>query len=153
LEISMNRSTLTLAVLAAAALFGQPAFAAEKSCAAVTFRGLPPGAAEGQMSEAGLYNARFGRITIDGKNTGGEAGDFAIAVKGKTLEPAAQLPKGVEPCLKAKGMPVPASASVQACHGEQLKLAIVPEGQKRVLVLYAGRPGTWNYCRTSVYGG
>jgi hypothetical protein len=143
---------LGLAVLGAV-LAAQPAAAADKSCSAVTFRGLPPGASDGKQTEAGLYKAHFGTITIDGAMKSGQATDYAIAVKGKTLDPVTSFPAPVESCLKEKKLTVPAAATAAACTGEKLKLVIVTDGAKRDLVLYAGAPGSWSYCRTSVYGG
>lgn len=148
----MTRLVPAAAALAAC-LWGLPALAAGDSCSAVVMHGIPPGAAEGSQAEAGLYNAHFGRITVDGTVKNGKPIDYTITVKDQTLPAAAALPAGIEDCLKAKGVPVPTAAAPQDCPGEKLKLVIVPQGAKRMLVLYAGLGKSWSYCRTSLWGG
>ena len=149
----MRRIVLAMVVLAALAGWSQQSRAAGNSCSAVILHGLPPGSPEGSQTEAGLYNAHFGRVTVEGRMKNGQPGDYTISVKDKQLDAAASLPAGIDPCLTEKGVPVPTDATPQPCQGEKLKLVIVPQGAKRVLVLYAGIGHTWNYCRTSLWGG
>jgi hypothetical protein len=131
-----------------ATLFVGSVAAAEKTppaCAAVTFRPVPSGLADGEQN-AGRYKSRFGRIDVVATVKSGEAQSYFVEVNGKPpAAVAGALPPSVEACAKAKRMGA-IGTPPDHCIGDKLAVLIDHSGDKRYVLLYAHRSGEWRFC-------
>lgn len=141
---------LGLAVVAALATAGASSlWAAAKqppSCAAITFRAVPSGLADGTQ-DAGLYKSRFGRIELKATVKTGAAQDYFVEVDGK--QPAVLSgapPASLASCAESKKLPAPAKAA-DSCTGDQFRVVVDHAGKERVLALYGRQGRTWHFCR------
>lgn len=146
--MTISKIIAVVAVVGFAALLpSPPALAQAKeppACAAITFRPVPPGVADGE-SEAGMYKSRFGRINVKATVKGGMAQNYYVLVNDKKLADAGTLPASVASCAAQKKLPAPGKA-VDACTGERFRVMIDRAGGKRYLALYALQGRTWQFC-------
>lgn len=125
--------------------------AAEKqppACAAIAFRPVPSGQADGDV-DAGLYKSRFGRIEVKATVKSGETQNYFVEVNGKKLVPASTLPKSVEACAKAKRLSTPTKAE-QACTGDRLTVLVDHSAANRYMLLYAHTGEGWRFCSAGI---
>ena len=118
------------------------------SCAAITFRPVPPGVGDGE-AEAGMYKSRFGRINVKATVKGGQAQNYYVTVNDKKPSAATQLPPSVASCAQAKKLPAPSNPS-EVCNGDSFKVLIDRAGDKRHVLLYARDGRTWRVCSAGV---
>lgn len=115
------------------------------ACAALTFRPVPSGLADGEQN-AGLYKSRFGRIEVMATVKNGEAQNYFVEVNGKppgAIEGA--LPKSIDTCAKAKRLG-PVGKPPESCVGDRLAVLIEHGDAQRYVLLYAHRSGEWHFC-------
>ena len=149
-----HRSLLVAAAMAAAALGTFPiasAWAQAKqppSCAAITFRPIPPGMSDGQQ-DAGLYRSRFGLIEVKGMVKGGLATSYFVMFNNKKLDDASNPPASVASCASAKHLPAPGKAA-DTCTPDKFQLIVNHTGDKRYFVLYGRQSGKWQVCSSGV---
>ncbi len=145
-------------VLAAPGVTGPAAHAAAKAapakgpptCAAIAFRPLPSGMADGEQT-AGLYKSRFGRIELHAEVKQGEPVDYFVVAGGKRLAAApATMPEPALACAAAKKLPAPAAAA-SPCAGQHFKLVVAHAGNDRLGLLYALDGATWRFCSAGVF--
>ena len=140
---------LVLGAAALAALLqAPPAWSAAAkeapACAAIGFRPLPAGAADGDQ-DTGLYKSRFGRITVTGTVKGGQVEGYYVTVDGTRPTDAGTLPASVASCAAAKHMPAPGKPET-SCVGDRLQVLVDHSGAKRYVLLYARQSGKWGLC-------
>ena len=120
------------------------------TCAAITFRPLPQGGADGDAT-AGLYKSRFARLELHAKVANGTAGDYYLVANGNRLAAApAQLPAAATSCAAAKHMPKP-EAAASPCTGDRFTAVIAHAGKDRVALLFASAAGTWKFCSAGTF--
>lgn len=120
------------------------------SCAAISFRPLPPDTTDGEQ-DAGMYRSRFGRIVVKGRVKGGQAETYFVTVN--NAAPAAvsgSLPASVAECARAKRLPAPNPAGMgrpaETCRGDRFQVLVHHADNKRYVLLYALQSGTWTLC-------
>src|SRR5437870_8408620 len=80
---------------------------APPSCAAITFRPLPPGMPDGEQ-QAGMYKSRHARLALRADVKQGNPVDYYVTAGGKRVAAApANLPEAATSCAAAKKMPKP----------------------------------------------
>jgi hypothetical protein len=143
-------SCLALAVATSGSLAAQkpaatPASAkAAPACAALAFRPLPAGTADGEQV-AGTYKSRFARLELSATVQNGAPVNYYLAADGKRISATSQIPQGAVNCALSKKMPRPGSAK-DSCTGERFTAVLAHSGDKRVALLYAMNSGTWEFC-------
>lgn len=120
------------------------------SCAAISFRPLPPDTTDGEL-DAGMYRSRFGRIVVKGRVKGGQVETYFVTVN--NTAPAAvsgNLPASVAECARAKRLPAPNLAGIgktaETCRGDRFQVLVNHADNKRYVLLYALQAGTWSLC-------
>jgi hypothetical protein len=114
------------------------------ACAALAFRPLPAGTADGDQT-AGLYKSRLARLELQGSVKGGVVETYRLLANGKGLAPVQALPPAAGDCAAAKKMPKPGGAAT-ACTGERFTVVVAHAGDKRYALLYAQSGGAWTFC-------
>lgn len=119
------------------------------TCAAIKFRPVPSGMADGEQ-DAGLYKSRFGTIIVRANVKGGEAQDYFVVVNGKK-PPTVQggPPAHVADCLKAKKIAAATKLSTGPCVGTALHVVIDRSRGQKVLMLIARDGREWKICSAS----
>jgi hypothetical protein len=153
----MIRSTILFGIGMALALSAASAPAATKppgkappTCAAITFRPLPPGMADGEQ-QAGMYKSRHGRIELRADVKQGNPGDYYVTTGGKRIAAApATLPDVAAKCALAKKMPKP-EAPASSCTGQRFTVVVAHAGEQRLALLYAQDGGAWRYCSAGTF--
>ena len=151
--------------IACAAVFGlaiSPGWAAAKpahapaaagkaapSCAALAFRSVPAGAADGEQS-AGMYRSRFARLELRASVKDGAPANYYITAGGTRVAAAQSLPAGVGNCATLKKMPTP-QAAADSCTGDRFTLVVSHADDKRYALLYAATGGGWRYCSAGTF--
>lgn len=134
-----------LAVVSLAA----PAHAQKKdppSCAAISFRPVPPGAPDGEQ-DAGLYKSRFGKIEIKADVKGGQAVNYYMVLNGKKIDAAANAPKASDACLTSKHVKLPfQKQAAGACTGNRFRVVIDRSGKQPVALFFGLQGEDWAYC-------
>ena len=129
-------------------LMAGPLWAADKeppACAAITFRPVPSGLADGEQN-AGRYKSHFVRIDVMATVKHGEAQTYYVEVNGKPPPPLTGAPpKSVETCAKAKRLGA-IGAAPDRCIGDRLAVLVDHIADKRYVLLYAHRGGEWHFC-------
>src|SRR5439155_12340044 len=106
------------AAAAAAATKPPPAQKAPPACAAIAFRPVPSGMADGEQP-AGMYKSRHVRLELHAQVKQGEPVDYFVIVGGKRLAAApASLPDAAASCAGAKKMAGP-GATACSCTGQR----------------------------------
>lgn len=120
------------------------------SCAAIAFRPVGAGAADGEQT-AGYYKMRLGRIEVMADVRGGEARRYYVALNGNP-PPAIreQLPPAIVACAKAKRLSPPESPDAN-CVGDRLVVLIAHTSERRYLLLYTHSSGAWRFCSAGLY--
>ena len=115
------------------------------ACAAIAFRALPGGGADGEQT-AGLYKSRLARLELRATVHNGAPSNYYLVANGNRLAGAkTDLPAAAESCATAKKMPKPQTASA-SCTGERFSLVVAHAGDRRYALLYATEKATWTYC-------
>jgi len=142
---------LLASLVLAAAVLSAPAFAAAPKaapgCAAIDFRPIAAGMADGEH-ESGMYKSRFGRIEVKATVKGGQATDYNAYVNGKPLKAVARVPEAAAACANAKKTAAPlAGPSPSACTGARLRTVVATAGSEKFIMLYALNGKAWTFCR------
>lgn len=120
------------------------------SCAAISYRALPAGAANGEQ-QAGLYKSRFATLVLRATVKGGQAADYFVEANGKRLSPASgTAPPALAQCAAAKKLPAPGNG-VSPCTGERFRVLVAHSGNARLAALYALQGGTWRFCNAGSF--
>jgi hypothetical protein len=136
------------AMLAAPAFAATPNKAAAPGCAAIDFRPVAAGMADGEH-ESGMYKSRFGRIEMKATVKGGQATDYNAYVNGKPLKAVARVPEAAAACATAKKASAPlAGPSPSACTGTKLRTVVATAGSEKFIMLYALNGKAWTFCRS-----
>jgi len=152
----MRRAPFLLAIVAGTAgafvLAASPLWAADKeppACAAITFRSVPSGLADGEQN-AGRYKSHFVRVDVMATVKHGEAQTYYVEVNGKP-PPAltGPPPKSVETCAKAKRLGA-IGTPPERCTGDRLAVLVDHIADKRYVLLYAHHGGEWHFCSAGV---
>jgi hypothetical protein len=115
------------------------------ACAAIAFRALPGGGADGEQT-AGLYKSRLARLELRTTVQNGTPADYYLIANGNRLAATKSgLPAAAESCATAKKMPKPQAASASYTGG-RFALLIAHAGNQRYALLYAAENATWKYC-------
>lgn len=137
--------------LAAAAAPKHPSEKGPPACAALTFRAVPAGAADGDQ-RAGYYRSRYGALALHADVKGGQATDYFVLADGKKLAAApASLPDWAANCVEQKKMPKPAAAGTTPCTGQRFRAVLAHDDKQRLALLYAYDGSTWHYCSAGSY--
>ena len=138
------------AATAAAATKPPPAQKAPPACAAISFRPLPSGMADGEQP-AGMYKSRRGRLELHAQVKQGEPVDYFVIAGGKRLAAApASLPEAVAGCAAAKKMPAP-GAPAASCTGQRFTVVIAHAGKERLALLYGLDGANWRFCTAGTF--
>ena len=141
-----------VAVLAIGVLASGAASAQTKeppSCAAIKFRPVPSGMADGEQ-DAGLYKSRFGQITVRANVKGGEPQNYFVVVNGKKPQAVSgDVPAYVADCLKAKHINAPLKLASGSCTGSALHVVIDRSHGQKILLLIARDGRDWKLCSAS----
>jgi hypothetical protein len=141
----LARIFMTAVFLAAS---GGLAVAAEKQppvCAAITFRPVPSGLADGRQN-AGLYKSNFGRIDVIARVEKGAPVDYFVEFNGKPPEAlSGAVPASVATCAKAKLRSAVATPP-EHCVGDRLAVLIDHYADRRYILLYVQRGKEWYFC-------
>jgi len=115
------------------------------TCAAIAFRALPGGGADGEQT-AGLYKSRLARLELRATVQNGAPANYYLVANGNRLAAAkSDLPAAAESCTTAKKMPKPQAASA-SCTGGRFALVVAHAGNQRYALLYAAENAAWKYC-------
>src|SRR5437667_9446135 len=118
---------------------------APPSCAAITFRPLPPGMPDGEQ-QAGMYKSRHARLALRADVKQGNPVDYYVTAGGKRVAAApANLPEAATSCAAAKKMPKP-EAPASSCTGQRFTVVVAHAGEQRLALLYAQDGSTWRFC-------
>jgi hypothetical protein len=142
------------ALVLAAAL---PAAAATKgpgkappACAAITFRPLPAGMADGEQ-QAGMYRSRHARIELRGDVKQGTPVEYYVTSGGKRVAAApANLPEAAVSCAAVKKLPKP-EAAASSCTGQRFTVVVAHAGAQRLALLYGQDGGGWHFCSAGTF--
>ncbi len=139
-----------LAAFGADAAGKTPVAKGPPTCAAIAFRPVPSGMADGEQT-AGLYKSRFGKIELHAEVKQGEPVDYFVVAGGKRLAAApATLPEAALGCAAAKKLPAPGAAA-SPCTGQGFKLVVAHAGKDRLGLLYALDGASWRFCSAGVF--
>src|SRR5262245_4526959 len=109
---------LALAGFAGAGAAKPPAQKQPPACAAIAFRPLPQGMADGEQ-QAGMYKSRHARLELRAEVKQGTPVTYYATSGGKRLADApASLPEAAAKCAAAKKMPKP-ETPVSSCTGQR----------------------------------
>ena len=104
------------------------------ACAAIAFRALPGGAADGEQT-AGLYKSRLARLELRATVQNGAPANYYLIANGNRLAAAQSgLPAAAESCATAKKMPKPQAASA-SCTGGRFDVVVAHAGNQRYALL------------------
>jgi hypothetical protein len=118
---------------------------APPACAAITFRPLPAGMADGEQ-QAGMYRSRNGRLELRGEVKQGTAVNYYVTTGGKRIAAApASLPQAAASCAAAKKMPKPETPA-SSCTGQRFTVVVAHAGEQRLALLYGQDGGSWHFC-------
>jgi hypothetical protein len=144
---------LALGIAAAAATAATKPPAAQKappSCAAISFRPVPSGMADGEQ-QAGMYKSRHARLELHAQVKQGEPVDYFVIAGGKRLAAApASLPEAAASCAAAKKMPAPGAAA-SSCTGQRFTVVVAHAGKERLALLYALDGASWRFCTAGTF--
>jgi hypothetical protein len=151
------RSSMTVGIGVALAVAVFPAAAATKApgkaaptCAAITFRPLPPGMSDGEQ-QAGMYKSRHGRLELRGEVKQGTPVDYYVTTGGKRIAAApANLPGAAASCAAAKKMPKPESPA-SSCTGQRFTVVVAHDGDQRLALLYGQDGSSWRFCSAGTF--
>jgi hypothetical protein len=147
------RAIITVGIGVAVALAALPAAAAAKappSCAAITFRPLPPGMSDGEQ-QAGMYKSRHARLELRAEVKQGTPIDYYVVAGGKRVVAAsASLPEAAASCAAAKKMPKP-EAPASSCSGQRFTVVVAHAGNQRLALLYGQDGGSWRFCSAGTF--
>jgi hypothetical protein len=142
---------LGISALAAGAATKHSAEKGPPACAALTFRAVPAGAADGDQ-RAGFYRSRYGTLALHANVKSGQASDYFVLADGKKLAAApASLPEWAVGCADRKGMPKPAATASTACTGQQFRVVLAHDDKERLALLYGYDSSAWHYCSAGSY--
>ena len=122
---------------------------AAPACAALVFRALPTGTADGEQV-AGTYKSRFARLELSGTVQNGAPVNYYLVVSGKRIAGTSQLPQAAIDCATSKKMPKPGTA-LSSCTGERFTAVLAHAGDKRIALLYALAGGAWKFCDAGTF--
>ncbi len=139
-----------IVLLAAGGLAVASADAAEgkqpPACAAISFRTLAAGVADGEQ-DAGLYKSRFVKIELKATVKGGVAETYFMTINGKRPDAlAGGIPKSAEGCLKSKHVAIPAKAQGATCTGSRFRVVIERSGDRKTAMLFGLQGNDWQFC-------
>jgi hypothetical protein len=118
---------------------------AAPACAAIRFRPLPQGMADGDQ-EAGMYRSRNGRLELRGEVKQGTPVNYYVTTGGKRIAAApASLPEVAASCAAAKKMPKPETPA-STCTGQRFTVVVAHAGEQRFALLYGEDSGNWRFC-------
>lgn len=117
---------------------------AAPACAALVFRPLPAGGADGEQT-SGSYKSRFARLELRGTVQNGAANNYYLVAGGNRIAASPQIPQAASDCAGSKKMPRPGPAK-DACTGERFTAVLAHAGEKRIGLLYALNGGSWTFC-------
>src|ERR1700737_3814114 len=144
---------LALGVAAATATAAPKPPAAQKAppaCAAIAFRPVPSGMADGEQ-QAGMYKSRHARLELHAQVKQGEGVDYFVVARGKRPPPApASLPEAAASCAAAKKMPAP-GAPASSCTGQRFTVVVAHAGKDRLALLYGLDGSTWRFCTAGTF--
>ncbi len=139
-----------VAATAGAATKPPPAQKAPPACAAIAFRPVPSGMADGEQ-QAGTYKSRHARLELHAQVKQGEAVDYFVIAGGKRLAAApATLPEAAASCAAAKKMPAPISPA-SSCAGQRFTVVIAHAGKDRLALLYGLDGANWRFCSAGTF--
>ena len=142
---------LGMMALIGAAAPKHPAEKGPPACAALTFRAVPAGAADGDQ-QAGYYRSRYGTLALHADVKGGQATDYFVLADGKKLAAApASLPDWAANCAEQKKMPKPVAAGTTPCTGQRFRVVLAHDDKQRLVLLYGYDGSTWHYCSAGSY--
>lgn len=119
------------------------------NCAAIAFRPILSRSGDGQQ-DAGLYKSRFGRIEVKALVKDGATQKYFVEINGQALAPIeGALPDSLAACARAKRLAAPATPEAQ-CVGDQVTVLIDHSGDRRYVLLYVHRAGTWRFCSAGI---
>lgn len=148
MSLSRLCGAVLVAGLATLTLAG-PAHAQKKeppSCAAISFRTIPPGAPDGEQ-DAGLYKSRFGKIEVKADVKGGQATNYYMVLNGKKIDGPANPPKVADSCLKSKHVKLPfQKQAAGSCTGSRFRVVIDRSGKQPVAMFFGLQGDDWAYC-------
>jgi hypothetical protein len=123
---------------------------APPACAAITFRAVPSGMADGDQ-QAGMYKSRHARLALHAQVKQGEPVDYFVTAAGKRLAAApASLPETAASCAASKKMPAPGSPAT-ACTGQRFTVVVSHTGNERLAMLYGLDGNTWHFCAAGTF--
>jgi hypothetical protein len=144
---------LALSVAAATAIAATKPPASQKAppaCAAIAFRPVASGMADGEQ-QAGIYKSRHGRLELHAQVKQGEPVDYFVTAGGKRLAAApASLPQAAAGCAAAKKMPAP-GAPASTCTGQRFKVVVAHSGKERLALLYGLDGANWRFCTAGTF--
>lgn len=114
------------------------------SCAALVFRALPAGSADGEQT-AGTYSSRRARLELRGTVQNGAPANYYLMANGSKIATAQGLPPATGDCAAVKKMPRPGPAA-DACNGDKFTVVVAHAGDKRFALLYGEKDGGWSFC-------
>lgn len=100
------------------------------ACAALVFRPLPAGSADGEQL-AGTYKSRFARLELRGTVQNGAPVTYYLMASGNRVVAVPKLPQAAGDCAAAKKLPRP--------------------GRRRTPALASGSPPFWSISATSAW--
>jgi hypothetical protein len=122
-----------------------PAAKPAPSCAALAFRPLPGGTADGEQT-AGTYKSRLAHFELRGTVQNGAPANYYLVANGARIASAAQtVAPAAGDCAVAKKMPRPGVAAA-SCTGDRFTVVIAHAGNKRFALLYAQNGGAASFC-------
>jgi hypothetical protein len=142
---------LVLALGLGVVLLAAPVLAAEPkkgppSCAAIDFRPVAAGAADGEH-EAGLYRSRFGRIEVMATVKGGQAQDYHAVVNGRPLKALTALLQAAIDCVASKKVPATARSAAACGEASKLRVVVAQAGADKVIATYGLKGRSWTLCK------
>src|SRR6266849_6595345 len=138
------------AATAAAATKPPPAQKAPPACAAIAFRPVPSGMADGEQ-QAGMYKSRHARLELHAQVKQGEPVDYFVLAAGKRLGPAPPtLPEAAASCAAAKKMPA-SGALASSCTGQRFTVVVAHAGKDRLALLYGLDGSSWRFCTAGTF--
>ena len=120
------------------------------ACAALVFRPLPGGTADGEQT-AGMYRSRLARLELRGTVQNGTPANYYLMANGGRVAAAGQNPPpAAADCAAAKKMPRPGAAAA-SCTGDRFTVVVAHAGDKRYALLYAQSGGAWSFCNVGSF--
>lgn len=136
--------------LAAHKMSAKPAAAKPApSCAALVFRALHAGTADGEQT-AGTYSSRLARLELRGSVQNGAPTNYYLMANGSKIGVAASVPPAAGDCAAAKKMPRPGTVA-GSCGGDKFTVVVAHAGDKRFALLYGERDGSWSFCNAGSF--